>query len=73
MSADATVNLGTVVVCPSGNQFEGSAKTTFLPDLKVDWGDWRGAQGDIMQDGWTRWVFMFCLEGDLSSSCLLQL
>jgi hypothetical protein len=54
MSADATVNLGTVVVCPSGNQFEGSAKTTFLPDLKVDWGDWRGAQGDIMQDGWTR-------------------
>jgi hypothetical protein len=62
-SASATVNLHTIIVCPSGDRLEDSVEIALLPDTKVYLGDWRTpetATGEVMEGGWT-WYYDFIL------------
>ncbi|KAF7335482.1 hypothetical protein MVEN_02201700 [Mycena venus] len=36
------------------NQLDAYVEIAVLPDAQVDVGDWNGAEGEVMQDGWTR-------------------
>jgi hypothetical protein len=54
----ATVNLNSIIVCPSGDRLEDSVEIALLPDTKVHLGDWttpEGATGEVMEGGWTRY------------------
>jgi hypothetical protein len=54
------LNLGAVIVCSSGDQFQDPVEIAFLPDVEVNMGDWGGAEGKVMmEDGWTR--YLICL------------
>jgi hypothetical protein len=51
-----TVNLGGVIACSHTNKLEGLAEIASLTDGEIDCGD---SEGDVMQDGWTRYLFCF--------------
>lgn len=59
-----TVNLGGVFACSSEDQLQDWAEIASLLDVEVGVYGWRGAEGEVMDNGWTRCVF--CLKGDLS-------
>ncbi|KAJ7924551.1 hypothetical protein B0H13DRAFT_2578770 [Mycena leptocephala] len=54
ISTDVTINLGTIIAVSSGDQLKGSAEIAFLPDVEAEVEHWYGAQGEVMEDGWTR-------------------
>jgi hypothetical protein len=54
-----TVNLGGVIACSHTIQLEGLAEIASLTDGDIDCGGWCGAEGDVMEDGWTRYLFYF--------------
>jgi hypothetical protein len=57
-SASATVNLNTIIVCPSGDRLEDSVEIALLPDTELYLGDWitaAGVTGEGMEGGWTRY------------------
>ncbi|KAJ7453896.1 hypothetical protein FB451DRAFT_666106 [Mycena latifolia] len=56
-STATTINLGVVVACSLGDQFEHAAEIAFLPDVEVAVGHYQwGAEGAVMPDnGWIRY------------------
>jgi hypothetical protein len=57
-----TVNVGPVLACSQSDQPEASSEIAFLPDVDVNvtrWGVPGGAQGEIMENGWTRYFILF--------------
>jgi hypothetical protein len=62
--ADATLNLGTVFVCSSGDQLQDWVGIVSWTDVEVGHTGWHGAKGEVMSNGWTRYVFY--LKCDLS-------
>jgi hypothetical protein len=64
VSADVEVNLSGVFVCSSGDQLDDCVPIAAMPDAAVDMGHWRGAEGVVMDSGWSRYVF--CLQHGLS-------
>jgi hypothetical protein len=63
---DLPVNLGPVFVCALSDQLEGSTEITFPPERQVDMGLWHGTKGEVVENGWTRYVFLFHVESTLS-------
>jgi hypothetical protein len=59
ISPDVTVNLGTVITCSSGDQLQDFVEIVFFPDVDVRFSHWDGAQGEVMEDGWTRYFIRF--------------
>jgi hypothetical protein len=60
---DATVDLGTVFVCSSGDQLQDWVDIVSWSHLEPRQTDWNG-DGEAMDNGWTRYVFF--LEGGIS-------
>jgi hypothetical protein len=57
-STSATVNLNTIIVCPSGDRLEDSVEIALLLDADLYLDYWRatqGATGEVMEGGWTRY------------------
>jgi hypothetical protein len=57
-SASATVNLNTIIMCPSGDRLEDSVDIALLRDAVVFLDSWRTTQeatGEVMEGGWTRY------------------
>jgi hypothetical protein len=49
-----TVNLGAVIASSSSDPLELPVEIVSLPDAECSCGDWDGAGGEAMADGWTR-------------------
>jgi hypothetical protein len=54
ISPGATVNLGAVIACSPADQLHDWMEIASLPDVEVRCGDWHGADGEVIADGWTR-------------------
>jgi hypothetical protein len=58
-SASTTVNLQTIIVCPSGDYLEHLVEIAlFLPNEEAYLADWRAPErvtGEVMESGWTRY------------------
>jgi hypothetical protein len=58
-STSATVNLNTIIVCPSEDRLEDSVEIAlFLPNEEVYLGYWSttlGAYREVVEGGWTRY------------------
>jgi hypothetical protein len=55
-----TVTLGSVIAACSEDQHQDWMEIACLPDVNVDCGDWDGAEGEILEDGRTRYFFCLC-------------
>jgi hypothetical protein len=64
--ADVTANSGVLFLCSSGAQRQNRTQIASFPDVEfnVRVGHWRGAEGEVMDSGWTRYVS--CLQHGLS-------
>lgn len=61
---NVTLDLAGVFACSSDDQLDNWVQIVSLPDVEVGWTDWNGAEGKIMDNGWTRYVL--CVEHDLA-------
>jgi hypothetical protein len=59
ITTDLTVNLGPIFVCSLGEQLEGSHDNESLPKRQVDVGLWHRTKGEVVENGWTRYIFLF--------------
>jgi hypothetical protein len=55
ISAPITVTLGAVVARTLDGPLEGVVEIASFSDVEPDWDDWSGADGEIMDNGWTRY------------------
>jgi hypothetical protein len=55
ISAPITVTLGAVVARTLDGPLEGVVEIASFSDVEPDWDDWSGAEGEIMDNGWTRY------------------
>jgi hypothetical protein len=62
ISTDITVNLGGVIACSSSDQLQDWAEVASLPDVEVHCSGWHGADGEVLEDGWTRYFIRFTWE-----------
>jgi hypothetical protein len=51
---DVTVNFGAVLAYSQGDQRESMGEIAFLPDVQASVSGWYGAEGEVMENGWTR-------------------
>ncbi|KAF8190660.1 hypothetical protein K438DRAFT_914088 [Mycena galopus ATCC 62051] len=49
-----TVNFGAVLSCYQGDEREALGEIAFLPDVEASASGWYGAEGEVMENGWTR-------------------
>ncbi|KAF7344224.1 hypothetical protein MVEN_01713200 [Mycena venus] len=68
ISTDVMVNPGAVIACSSSDQLQGWVEIASLPDVNVACGDWRGADGEVLEDGWTRFNSSDVLNRTLSAN-----
>lgn len=71
VSPRAELNLGAVKYCPAGSQLDDLVEIGSLTSVDAGFSGWyttnRAAVKEIMQDGWTRYVFHLCPKGDLTN------
>ncbi|KAJ6534221.1 hypothetical protein B0H19DRAFT_1080708 [Mycena capillaripes] len=63
---DATVNFGAVLACSQANQREAMGEIAFLPDVEASGSGWYGAEGEVMENGWTRFDSCDVLDSQLT-------
>jgi hypothetical protein len=56
VAPDVTVNLGTVITCSSGDQLQDFVEIVFFPDVDVYCSYRDGAEGEVLEDGWTQYI-----------------
>lgn len=49
------MTLGAVVARTPDGPLEGLVEIASFSDVESDWDDWSGAEGEIMDNGWTRY------------------
>jgi hypothetical protein len=54
ISTDVTVNMGGVFACSSEDQLQYWVEIASLPDVEINVDRWRGAEGEVMDNGWIR-------------------
>jgi hypothetical protein len=59
ISPEMTVNLGAIIPYFSTGQLQDWVEIALLPDVDPRCGGWRGADGEVLEDGWTRCFICF--------------
>jgi hypothetical protein len=57
-----TVNLGTIISCSLDYPLEGPVEIAYMPNVdshNAGWHTSKGANGAVMEDGWTRYFILF--------------